>query len=180
MAVTGTIPGYTYGSDEAARSPVTEEELDRLKQTVLFGEEDRRALKMAGEVLSDQAEDVLDVWYGFVADHPHLVHYFSAADGSPNSEYLARVRARFARWIHDLCGRDWDRDWLDYQEEIALRHTPEAKNRTDGAEGAPDVVHLRYLIGFIYPITATMRPFWPSAATPKRRSRQCTKPGSRR
>ena len=137
MAVTDAIPGYTYGTDEVAKSPVTADELDLLKQTVLFGDYDARALKMAGEVLADQAEYVLDVWYGFVADHPHLVHYFSGPDGSPNGEYLARVRARFAQWIHDLCGREWDRDWLDYQEEIALRHTSVAKNRTDHAEGAP-------------------------------------------
>ena len=158
MAVTDTIPGYTYGS-AAVRSPVTEEDLDLLKQTVLFGPEDERNLKLAGEVLADQAEDVLDVWYGFVAEHPHLVHYFSDSSGQPNSEYLSRVRARFAQWIHDLCGRPWDREWLDYQEEIARRHTPEAKNDTDGVEGGPDLVHLRYMIGFIYPITATIRPF---------------------
>lgn len=159
MAVTDAIPGYTYGTDEVAKSPVTADELDLLKQTVLFGDDDARALKMAGEVLADQAEDVLDVWYGFVADHPHLVHYFSGPDGSPNGEYLARVRARFAQWIHDLCGREWDRDWLDYQEEIALRHTSVAKNRTDHAEGAPAEIPMRYLIAFIYPITATIKPF---------------------
>lgn len=159
MAVKDAIPGYTYGTDEVAKSPVSSEELDLLKQTVLFGADDERALRQAGEVLADQAEEVLDVWYGFVADHPHLVHYFSGADGSPNGEYLGRVRARFAQWIHDLCGREWDRAWLDYQEEIALRHTTVAKNRTDGAEGAPPEVALRYLIAFIYPITATIRPF---------------------
>lgn len=159
MAVKDAIPGYTYGTDEVAQSPVSIEELDLLKRTVLFGADDEKALRMAGEVLADQAEDVLDVWYGFVADHPHLVHYFSGPDGNPNGEYLTRVRARFAQWIHDLCGREWDRSWLDYQEEIALRHTTAAKNRTDNAEGAPPEVALRYLIAFIYPITATIRPF---------------------
>ena len=159
MAVSEAIPGYTYGSAEVTRSPVTAEELDLLKQTVLFGPEDESNLRMAGGVLADQAEDVLDVWYGFVAAHPHLVHYFSGADGSPNGEHLRRVRARFAQWIHDLCGKTWDQDWLDYQEEIALRHTTVAKNRTDNAEGAPPEVALRYLIAFIYPITATIRPF---------------------
>lgn len=47
--------------------------------------EDVRYLRLAGEALQDQIEDVLDVWYGFVAAHPHLVHYFSGADGKPNS-----------------------------------------------------------------------------------------------
>ncbi|MCA3748463.1 MAG: protogloblin ApPgb, partial [Rubrobacter sp.] len=48
--------------------------------------------------------------------------------------------------------------WLDYQHEIALRHTREKKNRTDGVD-APEHIPLRYMISFIYPITATMRRF---------------------
>src|SRR5918999_6246722 len=56
------IPGYAYGSDEAARSPVSTEELDLLKQTVLFSDQDRDALRLAGEVLEDQVEPLLDVW----------------------------------------------------------------------------------------------------------------------
>jgi hypothetical protein len=153
------IPGYVYGSDEVARSRVSTDELELLKQTVLFGPEDADALRLAGEVLEDQVEDLLDVWYGFVASHPHLVRYFADAEGAPIDNYLARVRARFGQWVHDLCGREWDRTWLDYQEEIALRHTAAKKNRTDGAEGAPAEIPLRYLVAFVYPITATVREF---------------------
>jgi hypothetical protein len=152
------IPGYTYGQPHAARSPASSEDLELLKRSVLFTEEDERYLRMAGEVLADQVEDVLDVWYGFVASHPHLVRYFAGPDGEPDADYLARVRARFGQWIRDLCGRPWDREWLDYQEEIALRHTPAKKNQTDGAQ-APDYVPLRYLVAFVYPITATVRDF---------------------
>jgi hypothetical protein len=153
------IPGYVYGSDEVARSRVSTDELELLKQTVLFGPEDADALRLAGEVLEDQVEDLLDVWYGFVASHPHLVRYFADAEGAPIDNYLARVRARFGQWVHDLCGREWDRTWLDYQEEIALRHTAAKKNRTDGDEGAPAEIPLRYLVAFVYPITATVREF---------------------
>ena len=53
---------------------------------------------MAGDVLEDQIEDVLDVWYGFVGDHPHLIHYFSGPDGA-DTNYLGRVRKRFHQWI---------------------------------------------------------------------------------
>jgi hypothetical protein len=159
MAPETAIPGYAYGSDGAARSPVSSEELDLLQQTVLFGAQDQEALRLAGEVLEDQVEQLLDVWYGFVAAHPHLVRYFANAEGSPIDSYLARVRARFGQWVHDLCRRDWDRPWMDYQEEIALRHTEAKKNRTDGAEGAPAGIPLRYMISFIYPITATVREF---------------------
>jgi hypothetical protein len=158
MEAAGAIPGYLYGSDDLSRSPVTEEDLALLKQTVLFGDDDERHLRMAGEVLQDQVEAVLDVWYGFVAAHPHLVRYFAGPDGSPIDEYLARVRARFGQWIRDLCERPWDRAWLDYQEEIALRHTPAKKNETDAVD-APDLIPLRYLVAFVYPITATVREF---------------------
>jgi Protoglobin len=158
MAAADAIPGYLYGSSELARSPVSEDELALLKQTVLFGDDDERSLRMAGEVLDDQVEDVLDVWYGFVASHPHLVRYFAGPDGAPIDDYLARVRARFGQWIRDLCERPWDRAWLDYQEEIALRHTRAKKNQTDGVE-APGLIPLRYMVAFVYPITATVRDF---------------------
>jgi Protoglobin len=159
MAPETTIPGYDYGSEEIARSPVSSDELELLKQTVLFGPEDADSLRLAGEVLSNQVEDLLDVWYGFVASHPHLVRYFADAEGQPIDEYLDRVRARFGQWVRDLCGRDWDQVWLDYQEEIALRHTEAKKNSTDAAAGAPAEIPLRYLVAFIYPITATVREF---------------------
>ena len=155
----GEIPGYSYGAPDTARSPLGVGELDLLKETVLFTEEDERYLRMAGEVLREQTEDVLDVWYDFVASHQHLVRYFSDAQANADQEYLGRVRERFEQWILDTCERPYDQEWLDYQQEIALRHTRAKKNRTDGAQETPDHIPLRYLISFIYPITATMRPF---------------------
>ena len=155
----GEIPGYSYGAPDTARSPLGVGELDLLKETVLFTEEDERYLRMAGEVLRGQTEDVLDVWYDFVASHQHLVRYFSDAQANADQEYLGRVRERFEQWILDTCQRPYDQEWLDYQQEIALRHTRAKKNRTDGAQETPDHIPLRYLISFIYPITATMRPF---------------------
>lgn len=156
----GGIPGYGYGTREIARSPLTLEDLDRLKQTVLFTEEDEKYLRMAGDVLESQAEDVLDLWYGFVGDNPHLIYYFAnAQSGEPNSEYLARVRERFSQWILDTCRRPYDQAWLDYHHEIALRHTTAKKNQTDGAHDTPEHIPLRYMIAFVYPITATIKPF---------------------
>ncbi len=158
MTAEAGIPGYAYGSGEVARSPVSLEELGLLEETVLFSEEDRRYLQMAGDVLEGRLDEVLDVWYGFVGSHPHLLHYFSGPDGEPVQEYLERVRERFKQWVLDVCRRPHDREWLDYQHEIALRHTREKKNRTDGVD-APEHIPLRYMISFIYPITATMRRF---------------------
>jgi len=153
---TDGIPGYAYGS--VSRAPFGVDELSLLKQAVLFGPDDEAALRMAGEVLADQVEDVLDVWYGFVASHPHLVHYFSGRDGEPIAGYLAAVRKRFGRWILDTCNRPYDEVWLAYQYEIGLRHNEAKKNKTDGVDSVPNIP-LRYVIAFIYPITATIKPF---------------------
>ena len=154
----GGVPGYDFGAGTVARSPLGIEDLELLKQTVLFSDEDEEYLRLAGDVLEDQADEVLDLWYGFVGSHPHLIHYFSDPDGEPDSDYLARVRERFKRWILDTCRRSYDREWLDYQQEIALRHTRAKKNRTDGAR-APEHIPLRYMVAFIYPITATIKQF---------------------
>jgi IS1 family transposase len=153
-----SIPGYTFGAPDVARSPVTGEDVDLLKATLLWTDDDDRYLRMAGEVLADRVDDVLELWYGYVGSHPHLVRYFADRDGQPIGLYLERVRARFAQWVRDVCSRRYDDAWRDYQHEIALRHTRAKKNQTDGVESVPEIA-LRYLIAFIFPITATMRSF---------------------
>jgi IS1 family transposase len=153
-----SIPGYTFETPDVARSPVTAEEVDLLKATLLWSDEDDRYLRMAGEVLADQVDDVLELWYGYVGSHPHLVHYFSDRDGQPIGRYLERVRARFAQWVRDVCSRPYDEAWRDYQHEIGLRHTRAKKNHTDGVDSVPEIA-LRYLIAFVFPITVTMRSF---------------------
>jgi Protoglobin len=153
-----TIPGYAYGSDVLAPSPVTERDVDLLEQTLLWSPDDDRYLQLAGEVLEDQVDDVLELWYGYVGSHEHLVHYFADPDGTPIGPYLDRVRARFAQWVRDVCSRPRDQAWRDYQHEIALRHTRAKKNQTDGVDSVPEIP-LRYLVAFIFPITATMRSF---------------------
>ncbi|MFD9942710.1 protoglobin domain-containing protein [Nonomuraea sp. NPDC059023] len=158
MSATSPIPGYTHDDPALTASPVTLDDLAKLQASVLFGPDDQAALKTAGDVLGGQIEQILDVWYGFVGSHPHLLAYFSTPGGEPIGEYLTRVRARFGRWIIDTCTRPYDQRWLAYQHEIALRHTREKKNHTDRAGSVPDIP-LRYLIAFIYPITATIRPF---------------------
>ncbi|MFN8396423.1 MAG: protoglobin domain-containing protein, partial [Bacteroidia bacterium] len=133
------------------------EELELLKKTLLWSEDDDRFLRMAADVLRDQTDAVLDLWYGYVGGNPHLLHYFTH-NGQPNMDYLTAVRARFGRWILDICERPQDQVWLDYQHEIALRHHSIKKNVTDGVQAVP-IVHYRYMTAFIYPITATMRGF---------------------
>ncbi|MBK9169243.1 MAG: protogloblin ApPgb [Bryobacterales bacterium] len=153
------IPGYAYGRPALAKSPVSLEDLDLLKKSVLFTGDDVRYLRMSHDVLKDQTEQVLDVWYGFVASHPHLVYYFGRkSDGQPDGDYLAAVRRRFAQWILDTAAADYGQKWLDYQHEIGRRHHRTGKNQTDGAPSV-DNISYRYLPAFIYPITATLKPF---------------------
>lgn len=153
-----SISGYTYGTEEAAKSPLSLDDLEKLKKSVLFSDEDERYLKMAGDVLEDQIDDILDLWYNFVASNEHLVYYFKDGEGNPIEEYLNAVRPRFGKWILDTCRRSYDQEWLDYQQEIALRHHRTKKNKTDGVDSVP-IINLRYIIAFIYPITATIKQF---------------------
>lgn len=154
-----TIAGYTYGNRDVPHSPLSLEDLDLLKKTVLFADEDIKYLRMSHEILKDQTSAVLDVWYGFVASQPHLVYYFSRkSDAQPSAEYLAAVRKRFEQWILDTAAANYDQQWLDYQYEIGLRHHRTAKNKTDKVESV-DIINYRYLPALIYPVTATLKPF---------------------
>jgi hypothetical protein len=40
-----------------------------------------------------------------------------------------------------------DQDWLNYQQEMALRHTSLKMNKTDHVDSAP-TIHLRHIIAF--------------------------------
>ena len=154
-----SIPGYTYGTGAVPHSPLSLEDFERLKQSVLFSDEDSQYLRMSYDVLKDQVEAILDVWYGFVASHPFLVHFFSdKGTGQPDGNYLAAVRKRFGQWILDTAKANYDQAWLDYQYEIGLRHTRAGKNRTDGVNTV-DHVSYRYIPALLYPITTTLKPF---------------------
>src|SRR5215218_4451403 len=95
MAEAGAISGYSFGAQETARSPLALEDLDLLKQTVLFTEEDEEYLRLAGDVLEDQVDEVLDLWYGSAISLPHQILKFGSPDGEPNARYVERVRERF-------------------------------------------------------------------------------------
>lgn len=159
MQETRDIPGYIAGMAAVAPSPVTEAAFALMKKSVLFDEDDVKHLRLSLDVLRDQTEDVLDVWYGFVASQPHLVASFSdAASGVPDAHYLGAVRRRFGQWILDTARAEYDQAWLDYQHEIGLRHHRAKKNTTDNVDSSP-LVPFRDLFLLIYPVTATLKPF---------------------
>lgn len=141
----------------ATASPITLEELEKLKECVLWSEEDADALRKAHDVLAPRLEELLDVWYGFVGSKDFLLAYFSTPEG-PDERYLTAVRERFGRWVLETTRAGYDEAWLAQQEEIGRRHYT-GKNETDGVSGTPEFVHFRYMIPLVYPIFATVRPF---------------------
>jgi hypothetical protein len=151
-------PGYDYGTIEVAKSPVSLDEFEQLKQTANLTDEDLRQLRFAGDVLEDQTEEIINTWRGAIGKMPHLAYYFTKPQGQPDEEYKARVKERFKQWILDVCRRPYDQEWLDYQHEIGLRHTRLKKNKTDGAS-TPQHIPLRYILAFTAVINDTVKPF---------------------
>jgi hypothetical protein len=150
--------GYDYGTGRAAHSPLGIEELRALEQTVGWTTADSEAMAMAATVLRGQEEAMVDNWRAVIGKHEYLAKWFFGPDGKPDEAYKAAVKKRFVQWVADICTRERDQAWLDYQEEIGLRHTPEKKNRTDRAH-SPDVVPLRYLLAFAGPVIFSAREF---------------------
>lgn len=160
------IPGYTMGKASVPKAPISWAEFEDMKKSVLFGEEDRRFLRMAGEILGPEVERLLDVWYGFVGSNPHLVKSFQRkSDGKPDETYLGAVRKRFGQWVKDTCAAEYDQKWLDYQFEVGRRHHRSGKNKTDGVE-AEENVPLRHLVALIAPIVLTVKPFLEKSGKP--------------
>lgn len=153
------IPGYTHGTSAISSSPLTLADFEQMKQTALFGADDVKYLRLSHDIVEDQVEAILDVWYDFVGANPHLLASFtSKADGKPLGDYLGAVRRRFGQWILDTARAEYDQRWLDYQHEVGLRHHRAKKNRTDGAQST-SIVPFRDLFALIVPITFTLRPF---------------------
>ena len=154
-----TIPGYDYASPSLSPSPVSLDELASLKVSVGFTDEDERYLHMAGEVLADQTRQIVLHWRsGIIARIPNLARHSKSPDGEPLPEYLAASNLRFEQWILDTCLRPYDQDWINYQQEIALRHTSVRKNQTDNVQSTP-YVPLRDILAFLAVINETIRPY---------------------
>jgi Protoglobin len=151
--------GYTYGTKQVAKSPFTLEDLKLLEQSMLFTEDDVKYLKMSHDILKDQTNDILDVWYGFVGGTPQLLYFFgNKTTGKPEGKYLAKVRERFGMWILQTAEANYDQNWLNYQYEIGLRHYTTKKNKTDKATAVP-IVNYRYIPALTIPVTTTLKPF---------------------
>jgi hypothetical protein len=150
------IPGYTYGTAEAATSPLRLEDLDHLKAVVGLTADDEAALRDAAAILAGQANDMVSAWRAQLRELPWMAGYSGHPDGTPNPAYGAASKPRFDRWIIDACTRPFDQAWLDYQQEIGLRHSRAKKNRTDHADSL-DHIPMRYLLGFTAAVITTSR-----------------------
>jgi hypothetical protein len=152
------IPGYTYGTAEAAASPLTMQDLERLKAVVGLTEEDQEALAEVAGILADQADDMVTAYRRRLGELPFMRPYSGHPDGRSNPEYGAASKPRFDRFIIDACTRPLDQDWLNYQQEIGLRHTRAKKNATDHADSL-DHIPMRYLLAFTAVVIATARDY---------------------
>src|SRR5271170_5501354 len=153
------IHGYTYGSAEVTASPVSMQDLENLKVSVGFTADDRRYLQLAGEVLAGQTSQIVQHWRsGIIAGIPNLARHSRSPDGEPLPEYLAKSNLRFEQWILDTCLRPYDQDWINYQYEIALRHTTVKRNKTDGVRSTPSVP-FRDIIAFAAVMNDTIKPY---------------------
>lgn len=157
------IIGYDFGSVHSAKSPVSTEELFQLEQTLGWTTNDAQLLRKHAPLFDAQAEKMVDSWRAIIGAQPHLAKWFLDPNGNPDDEYKAAVKKRFVQWVRDVAIRPHDQAWLDYQEEIGLRHTPDKKNKTDGRQ-TPPLVPLRFLLTFV-PVITPVRHFFESAIT---------------
>lgn len=161
-----SIPGYTFGSPTVPESQVSMAEFEGLCVTAGFTEEDKRLLKVAGDVLAKSATEIVQLWRShIIASIPNLARHSRTPEGSPLPRYLQRSNRRFEQWILDTCLRPYDQDWLNYQQEIALRHMTAKKNRTDDVDSTP-YVPFRDIIAFIAVMNETVKPFLAEPGNP--------------
>src|SRR5438105_14286522 len=119
---TTSTPGYEYGGSQVAHSPISLEELRQLEASAGWSEADAAVLQRHGQIFRDHAEHMVDSWRAVIAAQPHLAKWFVVPDGRRDDEYKARVKKRFVQWVLDACFRPHDQAWLDYQQEIGMRH----------------------------------------------------------
>jgi hypothetical protein len=153
------IPGYAYGEEIVPKSSISLPELEQMKISVGFTRDDERFLRLAGEVLGEQTKQIVEHWRGgIIASIPHLARHSRSSEGNPLPSYLAASGLRFQQWILDTCLKPYDQTWLDYQQEIALRHTSLKKNLVDGVQSTSHVP-LRDIIAFIPVMNETIKPY---------------------
>ncbi len=123
------IYGYVYGTAAVATSAVSFAGPGGFKKSLSDSPDDEQYLRLAGDVLADQTKEIVDHCFsGIITNIPNLVRHSRSPKEEAIPEYSERSGLRFQQWILDTCFRPYNQDWINYQEEIALRHTSLKKN----------------------------------------------------
>jgi len=151
------VPGYTFG--QVSRAPISEKDLQLMLDSVLWTKEDEDNRKVLGDIFKKHMKEILDAIVNYVGSREYLLYYFKDKSGTTTiTEYVSNSVGRIAQWILDCCYRPLDQKFIDYQYEIGLRHTPLKKGKADNVQTV-DLVHARYMVTFIFPFTAALKPF---------------------
>ena len=146
-------------TDGAAPLPISLADLEKLKQSIGFTQEDEKYLHLAGAVLADQTRALVDKWRGIIAGTPHFQKHSQIVNGELTETCSKNGSSRFQQWILDTCLRPYNQDWLNYQQEITSRQTAATKiDAGDDVEPMP-YVPLREIIAFSAVINDTIKPF---------------------
>lgn len=157
MKIVEQTEGYSPERDDATASIISLADLEKLKRSVGFTREDELFLHLAGAVLADQTRSLVDRCLSTIAETPQLARYSQKSEKPPIDNHSPNIRQRFQHWILDTCLRPYDQNWLNRQQEVALRHSV-IKNGADGVDTAP-CVPLYEIIGFTNIINDTIKPF---------------------
>jgi hypothetical protein len=85
-AAASSIPGYDYGTQKSAVSPVSDRDLARLEQTDGWIAADAIVLARHAGVFRSKAGSMVDAWRVVIGSQAHLSHLFTKPDGSPDDE----------------------------------------------------------------------------------------------
>jgi len=64
-----------------------------------------------------------------------------------------------------VCSRDFDEQWLAYQEEIGLRHHTAKKNEADGVSSVWSHVPMSHMLALVVPVTLSVKQFLAEGAS---------------
>lgn len=122
-----------YHEDTQSTCPISLQEFELLKETVLWTDEDESYMKMSAEILRDQVDNIVDVWTSFIAVYPHLTKNFSD---------LEATGEQIKKWIMTSAESHYDEKWLSQQFANSL-----------------PLQNFRFAPVLAYPLTATLKPF---------------------
>ena len=153
------LPGYNPGSPEVAKSPITLEELNDLKATCLFTDEDMIYLRLSYDVLKDQAEDLVTCGVASsrsMSTSPAMAWIGRRANRTRNTPRLS------ASVTPSGCSIPREPNTTKHGSIISMRSVyatiGKKKNVTDHANAATHI-RGRDLIGFAAATVAPMRPY---------------------